>query len=188
MGNVLDFRTYSLPNQEDGKTPSIGNSTEAIDFNNIPENERKAICYSRGVALHIMSWIRHCCVIKYLDGKPISDLPSLFFVQISATLLNYKQRAEKRKLDGAPHCTYSRLEHQVDNVIQSDSSLREMWALRETYNISTTSLEFDTDNVAPSVEWIENSGWNNVDRLESGAFFHIAYFFYNIYDLMQIFY
>ena len=51
--NVLDFRTYWAPTQEDYQK---ANKNQQIlinhDCNTIPINERFAICYSRGRTLH----------------------------------------------------------------------------------------------------------------------------------------
>jgi hypothetical protein len=58
LGNVLDFRTYRAPTQEDSQK---SNKHQQIlidhEINAIPVGERMAICYSRGVALNLINWI-----------------------------------------------------------------------------------------------------------------------------------
>ena len=55
LGNVLDFRTYSTPNQaeKDPTTRAQLQLWKDFDQNDIPGDERMAICYARGVALTI---------------------------------------------------------------------------------------------------------------------------------------
>ena len=64
LGNVLDFRTYSAPNQGEADEASAAQTTlmNTGDINAIPNNERIAYCYARGVALHILSWLRACAL------------------------------------------------------------------------------------------------------------------------------
>jgi hypothetical protein len=92
LGNVLDFRTYSAPNQREDEVASEDQMTlmSNYDCNNIPSNERMAICYTRGMALAIFHWVRLNCVVRSPDGKVIKDLPSKYVVQVLNTLLSYK--------------------------------------------------------------------------------------------------
>ena len=55
LGNVLDFRTYSAPNQaeEDLTRKEQLQLWNDFDQNDIPGDECMAICYARGVALAI---------------------------------------------------------------------------------------------------------------------------------------
>ena len=64
LGNVLDFRTYHAPTQEE-YTKANKNQQILIDhkINIIPINERLAVCYACGVALCLFNWICHCFVI-----------------------------------------------------------------------------------------------------------------------------
>jgi hypothetical protein len=79
LGNVLDFRTYRAPTQEENQKADKNQQT-LIDYeiNTIPVSERLAICYSRGIALHIINWIRHFCQITGPGGEDVKDLPSYF--------------------------------------------------------------------------------------------------------------
>lgn len=168
MGNVLDFRTYRAPSQKgDAKANTKQRLlVEEFDYNAIPLNEREAICYARGVAFHVMNWIRTCCIVKAHDDSIVEDLPSRFLVQIANSLLNYKDQAQNRRLDGVPHCTVQRLRSQVLNVIECDSHLREMWRKRDTIPSNSLAL---ADKTEYSVEWKE--GWEMEWRsLEQGAY------------------
>ena len=97
------------------------------DRNDIPRNERMAICYVRGVALFLFDWVRQRCVITAPDGHVIHDLPSRFLVQILKSLINYKSKAMRLKLKGAPHCDTASLRKQVTNVVRCDSEVESLW-------------------------------------------------------------
>ena len=75
---MLDFGTYVAPNQaeEEPTTKEQQNLWKMFDQNNIPGDERLAICYSRGLALSVFQWIRKWCTVKKPDGEIIDDLPS----------------------------------------------------------------------------------------------------------------
>ena len=131
LGNVLDFRTYRAPTQEE-YTKADKNQQILIDheINTIPINERLAICYARGVALRLFNWIRHCFVITGPEGDTISDLPSRFFVQIAQTLIKYKEGANASKLDLQANCTLGMLTKQINNVIDIDPQISSLWLER----------------------------------------------------------
>ncbi len=57
-----------------------------------------AICYTRGVALHVFAWIRKQCIVKTPNGEIMDDLPSKYVVELLDALLAYKLKADKRKL------------------------------------------------------------------------------------------
>jgi hypothetical protein len=58
-----------------------------------------AICYTRGVALHVFAWIQRQCVIKTPNGELLDDLPSKYMVQLLDALLAYKSKADKQKVE-----------------------------------------------------------------------------------------
>ena len=166
LGNVLDFRTYRAPNQYENTMADeqLRELLKSIDLNTIPRNERKAICYARGVALHVMNWIQHCCTIKFGD-KVVEDLPSQFLVQIANTLWHYKKGADNRMLDGAPHCTVIGMRRQVTNVMESNGKLRKTWNRRK--NFPSDSLEL-ADKDKYSIQWNETmmQKWKGSTRSE----------------------
>jgi hypothetical protein len=125
----LDFRTYSAPNQKDDKVMSVSQSTimMAYDRNDIPHNERLAICYVRGVALFLFDWVRSHLIITARDGHVLEDLPSRFLVQILKSLVNYKAKAMRMKMKGAPHCNTASLRRQVSNVVKCDDLVQNSW-------------------------------------------------------------
>ena len=132
LANVLDFRTYSAPNQH----PAQQSTKEQLklwhqhDRNNIPADERLAICYARGIALAVFRWIRECCIVKNHYGTIMDDVPSRFMVQLVAALSVYKSQSVQRRFNGAPHCTKAKLEVQIDNAIRSDALIKEAWDKR----------------------------------------------------------
>ena len=129
LGNVLDFRTYSAPNQGDEQQMSMSQSVMmmAFDRNDISRNERMAICYVRGVALSLFDWVRCQLVITGPEGHVLDDLPSRFLVQILKSLINYKSKAMRIKIKGAPHCDTGTLRRQAANIVKCDSVVEILW-------------------------------------------------------------
>jgi hypothetical protein len=129
LGNVLDFRTYCAPTQEE-YTKADKNQQILIDheINNIPLSERLAICYARGVALRLIKWIRDCSEITNPEGFIVTDLPSRFFVQIAQTLIKYKEGANASKLDLQANCTLAMLTKQIINVVAIDPHFSGWWS------------------------------------------------------------
>ena len=129
LGNVLDFRTYSAPNQKDDKpmTDAQHAMMVAYDRNDIPHNERMAVCYVRGVALSLFDWVRWRLLITGPDGDVLADLPSRFLMQILKSVVNYKSRAMRMKIRGAPHCETRTVRTQAANVVRCDSILKGLW-------------------------------------------------------------
>jgi len=143
LGNVLDPRTYCAPNQGEDEEMSDAQRLFMVkyDLNNIPSNERKAICYARGVAFSIFHWVRSEFNITGPDGHVIKDLPSQFLVQILKALLTYKTQAMCLALKGAPHCDTASLKRQVTNVVRCDPLVEKMW--NDSKSMGEDSLEFE---------------------------------------------
>lgn len=152
---MLDFRTYVAPNQdeEEPTTKEQQNLWKTFDRNNIPGDERLAMCYSRGLAVSVFQWIRKWCTVKKPDGEIIDDLPSKYMVNLLRALLAYKAKAISRKLDGAPHCGLSMLKEQVLNVVKIDSLVEQLW--KEGKDGSSHSLRLTLDE-GSTVQWAEN--------------------------------
>ena len=150
LGNVLDFRTYSAPNQADDQPMSEAQKflMAKYDRNDIPRNERKAICYVRGVALSLIDWVRSQFVIIASDGTVLVDLPSRFIVQMLTTVVNYKSKAMRLKLKGAPHCDTAALRKQVMNVVKCDAAVEKLW----TNNAGITEDDFAFQGKGYSVQ------------------------------------
>lgn len=155
LGNVLDFRTYRAPTQEE-YTKADQNQQILIDhdINTIPINERLAICYARGVALRLINWIRHCSVITGPGGDSISDLPSRFFIQIAQTLIKYKEGANASKLDVQANCTLEMLTEQINNVIDIDPQISSLWP--ERHSLPSDSLALANQDEY-SVQWLPDA-------------------------------
>ena len=145
LGNVLDFRTYRAPTQEENQK---ANKNQQIlidhDFNTIPVNERFAICYSRGVALHLINWIRRFCVITGPGGEVVQDLPSSFFVQIAQTLISYKKGANFSQLDLKANCKLDMLTRQMENIVKIDPHFSSLWS--ERHSLPSDSLALANQN------------------------------------------
>jgi len=151
LGNVLDFRTYRAPTQEENQK---ANKNQQLlidqDLNTIPVNERFAICYSRGVALHLMDWIRRFSSITGPGGEKIQDLPSFFFVQIAQTLIKYKMGANDSQLDLQANCKLDMLTRQIENVVKIDPHFSSLWSKR--HSLPSDSLILANKNKY-SVKW-----------------------------------
>lgn len=164
---MLDFRTYSAPNQAEGDSTTKEQQYLWANFdrNNIPGDERMAICYARGLSLQVFKWIRKWCIIKRPNGEIIDDLPSQHMVGLLDALLVYKSKASKRKLTGAPHCSLSMLTAQVSNVVGCDPLVEKLW--RERKARSSHSLRMTLDKGC-TVEWRDDAP---LAILASGRFF-----------------
>jgi len=150
--NVLDFRTYSAPNQreEDLTTKAQLQLWKDFDRNDIPGDERMAICYARGVALAVFGWIRDGCIVKTPDGEVVDDLPSKYLVNLLDALVGYKDNAKARGLEGAPHCSSWMLKAQISNVVKCDSLVEKLWGQRS--GSSSDSLRMNMDEGC-TVRW-----------------------------------
>lgn len=156
LGNVLDFRTYSAPNQaeEDPKTREQQRLWKDFDRNDIPGDEHMAICYARGIALAVIQWIRTWCIVKDPVGEVLDDLPSKQIVELLGALLAYKANAATRRLDGAPHCALWMLRAQVLNVVGCDSLVEKLW--KGSQGKSSNSLRMTLDEGC-TVEWKDDT-------------------------------
>jgi hypothetical protein len=166
LGNVLDSRTYVAPSQHftQLRTPAQEFLMSNHDVNAITTNERMAICYARGAALHLFAWIRECCIILGPDGSIVDDLPSYFFVQIGRAMLSYKESCEAKDLAGVPHCSLSLLTAQINNVVDSHDRLYDMWTSHP--NLLSESLVLE--NIAKyEVKW--KAGWQDSEEWKSSA-------------------
>ncbi|KAF8957876.1 hypothetical protein BDZ97DRAFT_1669173, partial [Flammula alnicola] len=129
LGNVLDFRAYSAPNQkaEDGADPHQQVLMDHYDRNNISKQERVSMMFARGIALELVRWVREFCVVTSPKGEVIPDLPSDYISRQMAALLKYKAEAEQNEIVGAPHCTLELLQKQINDVIACDEDLKRYW-------------------------------------------------------------
>ena len=174
LGNVLDFRTYRAPNQEENQK---ANKSQQIlldcDFNTIPFNERLAICYSRGVAIHLMDWLRHSCMVTGPEGEDVPDLPSFFFVQIAHTLIKYKEGANASGLELQANCTLELLTRQIENVVKIDSQISALWS--DHHSLPSKSLTLP-DQDKYSVNWLPDAKQDWSNKGQEGRFnFCICY-------------
>lgn len=162
LGNVLDFRTYRAPHQDDdAEFTEIDRTLLEHDFNSIPYYDRLAICHARGVALHILHWIRCSALIKDVAGNLIQDLPSLFFIQITRTLVAYKTQSLEAKLDVDSCVTLPLLTNQIKNVLKIDPVFVQVD--RSIQEIPDNNLSFAHWNVG-SIQWRHDTRFNVVEK------------------------
>ena len=152
LRNVLDFRTYSAPDQHRDEEALLSQQLlmTKFDCNNIPSNERQTICHAWGVALTIFNWVRKHCTIRDANRKVLQDLPSHCLVQILNALLNYKAKAIQADLQGAPHCDMDMLKAQVENVLKCDTLAEKVWENRQHMHADSLTFEPKEDH---SIKW-----------------------------------
>ena len=180
LGNVLDFRTYRAPTQGEF---SQANRTQQIlidhEINGIPLYERFAICYARGVALHLFSWIRQCSMITGPGGHIIDDLPSRFLVQIAQTLIRYKEGANTSELDLKANCTLEMLTKQIDNIVAIEPRFASMWSKRHLVPSDSLAL---TNQDSFIIQWLSDSKYKGTES-PHGTFYLVGcidvYYLYN---------
>ena len=146
LGNVLDFRTYSAPNQAENGVATSRQSymMAAFDQNDIPSDERMAICYTRGVAIFMLRSIREHCLVVDADGNELDDLPTRHLARQMRALISYKKAAVLDSLKGAPHCTLNLLELQIENLAAWDSDLSRFYEEGDNDMYSSKHLSFET--------------------------------------------
>ncbi|KAF8896910.1 hypothetical protein CPB84DRAFT_1848087 [Gymnopilus junonius] len=135
FGNILDFHTYSAPNQsaEEPATPAQKYLMMQYDCNDIPKTY---------------------CVITSLAGEVIQDLPAEYLCRQVSALLSYKKAAMKEgKVKGAPHCTVKLLKCQVDNALASDAHILDYWTTKHS-EVDDSELGFGSQ-VGYSLRWRE---------------------------------
>lgn len=166
LGNVLDFRTYTASISQQSQpltTAEIWLMTQ-YDINGIPTNERLAICYCRGVALHLFEWVRQCCIVRGPDGSVVEDLPLRFLVQIGAALIQYKRKAEENNLEGVTHCSLALLTAQINNLMLINDNINETWSIHSANQSDCLELE-DQSNY--QFEW--KVGWETSGKWTSAG-------------------
>ncbi len=164
LGNVLDFRTYSanIRQQDRPLTSTQMRLMNQYDINAIPMNERLAICFCRGVALHLFKWIRECCVIYGPDGSVLDDLPSQYLCQIGAALVRYKAKAEERDLEGVTNCSLALLTAQIDNVMLLNEEIHKTWVMHSDHLSDSLELENQSSyRFEWKDDWETSSKWTS---------------------------
>lgn len=164
LGNVLEFRTYRAPNQEDGSTEKYHETLVECDINTILLNEHLAMCHARGVALHLMEWIRTCTVITGPTDEIVHDLPSYFLIQVIKTLSVYKINTDETpdlKRDGL--FTYDMLVAQVANVVDFSPKFQTFF---DTRHLMPESFKLE-DLAKYKITWLPDAHkWDGGDKSE----------------------
>lgn len=129
LGNVLDHRTYSAPNQdaEDEATETQEQRIQNYDLNDIERTERDEMILARGVSIHLLKWVVATLRITNTEtGNHVSidSIIRLYLGKQAAAILKYKQLAwnpvdPEERVYGAPHCTPHNLEVQLENALDT---------------------------------------------------------------------
>ncbi|KAJ3484073.1 hypothetical protein NLJ89_g12011 [Agrocybe chaxingu] len=117
LGNVLDHRTYSAPNESSDRPATEAQRLLLLtsDVNNIPPEERAHMRYARGMALEVLRWARSQFETRF--NLAVVDLPSIYLEHQCRGIVQYKKMAKKGNYEGAPNCTLIGLTAQVKNVL-----------------------------------------------------------------------
>lgn len=120
LGNVLDHRTYTAPNQHasDKPTKAQKERLEVFDLNAIPRIERDEAILARGMCLHMLQWFQaHFQIWRTDTNEEVTDITSWYLGKQAAAILEYKRLATAKKVLGAPNCTLNTLLLQLENVL-----------------------------------------------------------------------
>lgn len=179
LGNVLDFRTYKSPNEDNPQIARMGDAFKSCDINAIPFYERTSICYARGVALRLFDWIRQCAIVKDSAGELVEDLPSLFLVQITRLLLTYKKEANACRRDEDVDHSLPALLRQVENVIDMDKGFANVWSNSD----DKPTRSFDIPNLSGySVQWVHDTRFNaSVSSSQTCEFLFLSFVYLLIF-------
>lgn len=166
LGNVLDFRTYTASSLQQAQPLTEAEKwlMTTYDINGIPTNERLAMCYTRGAALHLFQWVRECCIIHGPEESVVEDLPSRFLTQIGRAIIHYKTRAEEKNLEGVTYCSLALLTSQINNIMEFDNDIDKMWKNQSGKQHDSLELE---DHSKYRLEW--KASWETFGSWTSTA-------------------
>lgn len=142
LSNVLDFETYSYPNQgpdddnekttteqevaaNNAKGPKSDQirQMELFDYNSKSPDDRAGCVYVRGLALDLLNWF----AANYILLEPCGELVDTYGVLINNLchqaymIWVAKKKAVDQGVKGAPHCTLSLLERQLRGLFPQGS-------------------------------------------------------------------
>lgn len=135
MGNVIDTRTYSIPNQSVVSEELLQQDEEAKqrlfahDFNDICVEERLNMSFARGICLSLVDWLDAHYVIKDA-AAPFAEhtsFPARFIASESAKFVSFSKLGATKHLLPLGNAKVASVVRQMDNVMQC-SSLVDAWA------------------------------------------------------------
>jgi hypothetical protein len=100
--NTLDRRTYGEPDE----IPYESIYKNKYDYNTIPDSDRRAYVYARGISLDLISWLNSRLVVTGVEGNAdpqerleIKDLQVQYITRQGLTMLQYLENwiAEEKK-------------------------------------------------------------------------------------------
>lgn len=149
LGNVLDHRTYSAPNQDPYAEANAVQMKriEQHDHNAIPFEEREASVYARGLCIQMLHWfVAHFEIRDSRTGKKIDEnIAASHLARQAIALQAYKKAATANKIRGAPHCTLSNLKHQIQNALTIYDDAYHIWKVQEK-SLEVLSLAYEHDD------------------------------------------
>lgn len=146
LGNVLDHRTYSAPNQdaETEATPRQRNRMDLYDHNAMPSQERDSSVYARGVCIQMLHWcMAHFEIQDSRTGRIIDEnVAASHLVRQAIALQKYKNVATSKGIKGAPHCTPADLDRQIGNALKTYPAAYKIWT-KQREHLEVLSLSFE---------------------------------------------
>ena len=118
--NVLDGRTYGEPNEPYPQS----HYRDKYDYNTIPDNDRRAYVYARGISLDLIRWLNSKLIVTGVEGNAdpqerleIKDLQVQYITRQGLTILQYLEKwiAEEKKKEEShfPNVDMDSLENQL---------------------------------------------------------------------------
>jgi len=168
FGNVFDFRTYT-----DARGEPL-QEVEPHNQNGIALEERVNICLARGVCLELLRWweSKYSAITHTTPDPSDTAFTTRLLVAQAATLLKYKQSAEKEGREGALGCTSILLSHEVDNVLSIIPGGQQEWErVHNTPNGVGAKLGYNTDEWAHiEIKEREPQYYREYDLIEVSGF------------------
>lgn len=147
LGNVLDFRTYSAPNQgvDVKATPVQRERMQKYDHNAIPYEEREASVFARGVCVQILHWFdAHFEIQDSRTGKQIQEnVAASHLARQAIALQTYKEAAVANEVNGAPHCTPSNLKRQIENALKVYDDAYKIWTRKKSSQVRSLAYQHE---------------------------------------------
>jgi hypothetical protein len=140
MGNVIDPRTYSIPNQCLASLELLEQDEQADqrlfehDLNDISVEERLNMSFARGVCLSLIDWLDAHYVVKDVNA-PFAEhtsFPAQFIASETAKFLSCARLGAGKKLRPLGDAEVFAVTRQIDNVMEC-SSMVDAWKMHRTH-------------------------------------------------------
>ncbi|KAF9521976.1 hypothetical protein CPB83DRAFT_151740 [Crepidotus variabilis] len=97
------------------------------DVNGIPQEELEEICTARGACFETLAWFRKTTRVVDATTRSDIDLPSVYFVCITQSLLRYKYAAEVNSIQAVGGCLLEPLQVQLEAALELNQQSHVLW-------------------------------------------------------------